>query len=223
MMIFAGSPSLDAFVSRSRACRLRRRIWYSRRDVLRHSVPVERGFAPVSALLVIDAQVHLLDGSDAVPDAAETAARIAELLAAARRAGALVLHLQNDGLPGAPDEPGSPGWAIHLAAEPRSDEPVMRKRGDDGFEGTDMETLLRQAGVRRLAVAGLLSEMCISATIRAAFARGFEVVLVRGAHATYDLQEIPAEVVSRVAEHALGDQLELLDSSAVAFAAPSQR
>jgi nicotinamidase-related amidase len=184
---------------------------------------MERGSPLVSALLVIDAQMNLLDGPSAVPSASRTTARIAELLAAARDAGALVVHLQNDGRPGARDEPGSPGWAIHPAVEPRPDEPLLRKSGDDGFEGTDLDALLRQAGVHRLAVAGLLSEMCVSATIRAAFARGFEVVLVRGAHATYDLEEIPAEVVSRVAEHALGDQLELLDSSAVAFVNPRQR
>jgi streptothricin hydrolase len=181
---------------------------------------MERGSAPASALLVIDAQMNLLDGPTAVPSAAETTARIAELLAAARSGGALVVHLQNDGQPGAGDEPNSPGWSIHPAVEPRSGEPLLRKRGDDGFEGTHLEALLRQAGVRRLAVAGFLSEMCVSATIRTAFARGFEVLLVRGTHATYDLQEIPAEVVSRVAEHALGDQLELRDSSAVAFISP---
>jgi nicotinamidase-related amidase len=186
-------------------------------------VRVKRSSAPVSALLVIDAQMNLLDGPSAVPSAPKTIAHIAELLAAARKAGALVVHLQNDGQPAAPDDPDSPGWAIHPAAEPRSNEPLLRKSGDDGFEGTDLETLLRQADVRRLAAAGLLSEMCVSATIRAAFARGFEVVLVRDAHATYDLQEIPADVVSRVAEHALGDQLELFDSSAVAFVTPPER
>jgi streptothricin hydrolase len=172
---------------------------------------------------VIDAQMGVLAGPTAVPSAQKTVARIAELLAAARSAGALVVHLQNDGQPGASDHPDSPGWPIHPAAEPRPGEPVLRKTGDDGFEGTNLEGELRQAGVRRLAVAGLLSEMCVSATIRGAFSRGFEVALVRGAHASYDLESIPADVVSRVAEHALGDQLELLDSSAVVFVSPGER
>ena len=184
---------------------------------------MKRNSAPVSALLVIDAQMNLLDGPRAVPSAPKTTSHITELLAAARNAGALVVHLQNDGQTGAPDDPDSPGWAIHPAAEPRSNEPLLRKSGDDGFEGTDLEMLLREAGVHRLAVAGLLSEMCVSSTIRAAFAHGFQVVLVSDAHATYDLQEIPAEVVSRVAEHALGDQVELLDSSVVAFVTPPER
>jgi hypothetical protein len=47
--------------------------------------------------------------------------------------------------------------------------------------------------------------------------------LVRDAHATYGVEDIAAEVVSRVAEHALGDQLELVESSAVAFVTPPQR
>jgi nicotinamidase-related amidase len=183
------------------------------------SVRVERAPTPVSVLLVIDAQVGVLDGPTAVPSAPEVTARIAELLAAARQARALIVHLQNDGEADTRDEPGSPGWAIHPAAEPHPGEPVLRKSGDDGFEGTDLEVLLREAGVRRLAVAGLLSELCVSSTIRAALARGFQVVLVRDAHATYDLEEIPAQIVSRVAEHALGDELELLDASTVAFVA----
>jgi streptothricin hydrolase len=186
-------------------------------------VPVKRSSAPASALLVIDAQLVVLNGPTAVPSAPKTAAGIAELLAAARGAGALVVHVQNDGQPGAPDHPDAPGWPIHPAAEPRPGEPLLRKSGDDGFEGTDLDELLRQAGVRRLAVAGLLSEMCVSTTVRAAFSRGFEVVLVRGAHATYDLEEIPAEVVSRVAEHALGDELDLRNASDVAFVSPPER
>ena len=63
------------------------------------------------------------------------------------------------------------------------------------------EELLARNGVARIAVAGLLSEMCVSATVRGALARKLQVVLVHDAHATYDLDEIPAAIVARVAEH----------------------
>jgi nicotinamidase-related amidase len=172
---------------------------------------------PVSALLVIDAQVGLLDGPDAVPGAARAVRRIAEVLAAARRDSASVIHLQHDGVAGAPDEPGTSGWRIHPLAAPLETELVLRKHGDDGFEGTQLEEVLRDRRVRRLAVVGFLSEMCVSATIRGALARELEVVLVRGAHATFDIDEIPASVVSRVAEHALGDKLEICDVDEVRF------
>jgi hypothetical protein len=49
------------------------------------------------------------------------------------------------------------------------------------------------------------------------FGSGFQVVLVRDAHATYNLDDIPAAIVSRVAEHALGDEVELTDATSVTF------
>jgi nicotinamidase-related amidase len=175
----------------------------------------------VKALLIVDAQAGLLDGDSAVPSATVVSARLGELLAAARAAGSLVVHLQNDGAPGSTDEPGSPGWAIHASAAPRPGETVVRKTRDDGFDGTGLEDVFAVAGVRRIAVAGVQSEMCVSATIRGALARGFEVVLVRDAHATHDVEDIPSAIVSRVAEHALGDEIDLAPTAAVTFIAPT--
>ncbi len=51
--------------------------------------------------------------------------------------------------------------------------------------------------------AGLLSEMCVSATARAALEQGLPVVLPRDAHTTYDIDDLPARSVARAAEHAL--------------------
>src|SRR5689334_6917614 len=133
--------------------------------------------APVTALLVIDAQSGLLEGDAAVPDAGGFLDRLSLLLAAARAAGSLVIHLQNDGPPGARDEPGQPGWCIHPKAAPAPGEPVIRKVRDDGFDGTPVADLLARQGVTHLAVAGLLSEMCVSATVRGAIARGLHVTL----------------------------------------------
>jgi streptothricin hydrolase len=76
------------------------------------------------------------------------------------------------------------------------------------------------AGVRRIAVAGVQSEMCVSATIRGTLSRRLRVVLVSDAHGTYDVDDIPSTVVSRVAEHALGDEIELTTADAVTFLSP---
>ena len=141
-------------------------------------------------------------------------------LAAARSAGSLIVHLQNDGAPGTVDEPGTPGWLIHPKVAPAPGEFVLRKTRDDGFDGTALEDVLARKRVTRIAVAGLLSEMCVSATVRGALARGLQVVLVHDAHATYNLDDIPASVVARVAEHALGDEIELVDTVSVRFGRP---
>jgi nicotinamidase-related amidase len=176
--------------------------------------------ASVSACVIIDAQQGLLAGEAAVPNASIILERLASLLAAARSAGALVVYLQNDGAPGTLDEPGTTGWFIHPSVTPRPGEVVLRKTGDDGFEDTALETVLAQQHVARMAVTGLLSEMCVSATVRGALKRGIEVVLVRDAHGTYDLDDIPSAIVARVAEHALGDEVELAEAASITFSQP---
>lgn len=175
---------------------------------------------PVTALLLIDAQQSLLDGEAAIPDAAVVIDRLVKVLAAARSAGTFVIHLQNDGAPETLDEPGTPGWLIHPKVAPEPGELVLRKTKDDSFDGTELEDVLARKGVSRIAVAGLLSEMCVSATVRGALARGLQVVLIHDAHATYNLDDIPSSVVSRVAEHALGDEVELVDAVSVMFGRP---
>jgi nicotinamidase-related amidase len=176
---------------------------------------------PVSALLIVDAQRGLLDGETAIPNAGIIVERLSEILAAARSSSATIIHLQNDGAPGTIDEPQTAGWFIHLDLTPKQNEVVLRKTSDDGFENTELESILTLMNVTRVAVAGLLSEMCVSATIRGALKRGFEVVLVQDAHGTYDLDDIPSSIVSRVAEHALGDGVELANAAAVAFSRSS--
>ena len=171
----------------------------------------------VQALIIVDVQVGFVTGSGAVPGAEPLVACVAGLLAWARRAGSLVVHLQNDGPPGAIDEPGTPGWALRLTPQP--DEPVIRKAHDDGFRDTDLGRVLARRGVGRLAVAGLLSEMCVSATARAALDRGLEVVVPPGLGPA-----VPAAIVARVAERALGDQVELAPGAGdVAFASGQLR
>jgi nicotinamidase-related amidase len=163
--------------------------------------------APVQALVVVDMQRGLLAGPRAVVGAAALTERVSELIGRAGAAGALVVQLQNDGAPGQPDEPGQPGWELALSGGS-----VVRKATDDGFADTPLGELLGRR-VRRVAVCGVLSEMCVSATARSALARGLGVVLPRDGHGTYDLDDIPAAVVARVAEHALGDQPELVAST----------
>jgi nicotinamidase-related amidase len=177
------------------------------------------------ALVVVDVQHGLVSGAHAVPAADRVLRAVATLLRAAREAGALVVHLQNDGPPGAPDAPRTPGWELALA--PRAAEPVLRKTEDDPFTETDLAALLSEHDVSRLAVCGLLSEFCVSATARGALARGLGVVLAHDAHATYDVPPgpgspgVPAELAARAAEWALGDEIEIVAAAAeVAFARP---
>jgi streptothricin hydrolase len=170
---------------------------------------------PVDALIVVDVQTAFVSGENPVPHAARLLDRVSELLDRARQAGAIVVHLQNDGARGADDEPNTPGWELYMPVKPGRTEHVIRKLRDDGFDGTPLGEVLVSAGARSVAICGLMSEMCVQATARTALARGYRVVVPHDAHATYDVpavsdvsDPVPAHVVSRVAAWALGDQAE---------------
>ncbi|MEV6161314.1 isochorismatase family protein [Streptomyces sp. NPDC052052] len=187
---------------------------------------------PVEALLVVDVQEAAVSGDRAVPDTARLVDRTADLIARARRDGALVVHVQNDGAPGAGDEPHTPGWELHHPVETGPTEAVIRKTEADGFQRTALASLLTESGVRGLAICGVMSEICVQATARTALALGYRVVMPHDAHATHDIPAapgisgaVPAAAVSRVAEWALGSALEVIAHAAdVTFAAvPRQR
>ncbi|WP_405065392.1 isochorismatase family protein [Kribbella sp. NBC_01510] len=198
------------------------------RDSLPSPVRREVGgsaITPVDALIVVDMQSASVSGENAVPDASRLLDRTTQLLDRAREAGAVVVHLQNDGPPGADDEPDTPGWELYLAVEPGPREHVIRKPRDDGFDATSLGQILIAGGVRSVAICGVMSEMCVYATARTALARGYRVVLPYDAHGTYTIpavpgvsEEIPAHVVSRVAAWSLGDQPEnTIPTTAVTF------
>ena len=117
--------------------------------------------APAQALVIVDAQTGFLEGEKAVAEAAQLGTRLGDLLAKARQAGALIIHLQNDGAVGAVDEPGQPGWQLHLP--PAEHEQVIRKSRDDGFAGTSLGQLLESYEIRRIVIGGLLYRRCASA------------------------------------------------------------
>lgn len=179
----------------------------------------------VDALVVVDVQTAFVSGPDPVPGAAQLLERIGELLDRAREADAIVVHLQNDGPPGADDEPGTPGWELYLPVKPGPREHVIRKPRDDGFDATPLGEVLVSAGVRSLAICGVMSEMCVHATAKTALARGYHVVLPYDAHGTYDIpalpgvsETVPAHIASRVAAWSLGDRAHnTIPTSAICF------
>lgn len=136
------------------------------------------------ALVIIDIQNDYFPGGAFPlhePEAA--AARAAELLAAFREAGEPVLHVQH--VWDAPDAefmvPGTDGVEIHAAVAPAEGEPVIQKAQPNAFLGTDLERRLRDGGLDELVVAGMMTSMCVDATVRAAADLGFTVTVAADA------------------------------------------
>lgn len=85
-------------------------------------------------LVLVDLQRTFVEGDAAVPDAQSVLEAVNTQPEKARAAGSPLIHLQNDGAVGAPDEVGKVGWRLALPVEPN--EPVRRKEEDDVFAGT---------------------------------------------------------------------------------------
>ncbi len=98
---------------------------------------------------------------------------------------------------------GTWGAELHPAVELPADAPRVRKgsNGEDGYSGftmrdpvsgeeipTELETLLRDAGVERVVVCGLATDYCVKATALDATRLGFETVLLGEAVAAVNLQ-----------------------------------
>jgi len=145
----------------------------------------------------VDVQRNMLEGSGAIPAAAQITSELGQLLDSARACGAVVVHVQNDGTAGDPDEPGTPGWELFFP--PTASEIVVRKDSQDAFESNpDLAERLRALGVDRVVIGGMQSEYCILDTSRGASRAGFSVVLPSGAHATYDGDESACEISAQI-------------------------
>ena len=129
----------------------------------------------------------------------ETVRRIASLLQRAGDAGTPVFHIQHDGGEGHLLAKGSAGWPHHPDVAPRAGEPVIEKRRSSAFHDTDLQMRLAEAGVDRLAIAGIQTGMCVDSTCRHAAALNYRVVLVSDGHSTFDSPVLPAELT--IAHH----------------------
>ncbi len=164
------------------------------------------------ALVIVDIQNDYFPGGANPlyePEAAATAA--AGVLEAFRSAGDPVIHVQH--VWDAPDatfmRPGTDGVEIHPAVAPREGETVISKEAPNAFLGTALEHTLREAGVDALVVCGMMTSMCVDATVRAAADLGFAVSVAHDACAAPALAfggvEVPAPSVHAAFIAALGD------------------
>jgi len=180
----------------------------------------EHGVRP-PALLIVDVQRAFDEpgwgwGARNNPDAEQ---RIAALLAAWRAAGAPVLHVRHESAsPDRPFQRGTPAFDFKPEAEPVEGEPVVDKRVNNAFVGTDLEERLRSAGIGALVIAGLTTDHCCSTTARMAGDLDFETWFVSDATATHDRtgpdgERIPAETMHQTALASLdGEFAEIVTS-----------
>ena len=81
---------------------------------------------------------------------------------------------------------GEPGHAIIAEVAPLPGEIVIDKPGFGAFYATDLELILRAAGISALTIAGVTTDICVHSTLREAVDRGFTCTTVADACAAGD-------------------------------------
>ena len=142
---------------------------------------------PERALLIIDIQNDYFPGGKMELEGADAAAvNASKALSRFRGEGEPVVHVRHlSTRPGATFFlPGTPGAEIHSAVGPQAGERVIEKNFPNSFRGTELERALKDAGVKELVVAGMMTHMCVDASVRQAADLGYKVTLLGDACAT---------------------------------------
>lgn len=157
---------------------------------------------PDTALLIIDIQNDYFPGGAMELEGADAAgAKAGAALEKFRKNGNPVIHVQHLSVrPGSTFFlPGTKGAEIRPSVSPREVETVIEKNFPNSFRGTKLEQTLKDPGVKNLVVAGMMTHMCVDATVRHAADLGYKITLLGDACATraqsYAGEQVPARQV----------------------------
>ena len=90
-------------------------------------------------------------------------------------------------------EDGTWGGEIRAEFAPRSGEILAQEHWcSSGFANTDLDLQLKQHGIHKLIVIGLIAHTCVEATVRFAAELGYEVTVIKDATADYSEVEMHA-------------------------------
>jgi len=162
--------------------------------------------ASAAALIVVDVQ-RAFDQWEAAGkrrNNPHAVARIVDLLNAFREHGAPIFHIRHQGThPNSSFLPDGTGFAVKDEAREQAGEPVIVKRVNSAFIGTDLEARLRAAGLKTLVICGATTNHCVETTTRMAGNLGFDARLVRDATWTFDRTGPDGDVHSAEDIHAM--------------------
>ena len=142
---------------------------------------------PDTALVVIDIQNDYFPGGAMELEGADAAGAKAGIAIRSFREKKLpVIHVRHLSVrPGATFFlPGTRGAEIHASVRPAAGETVVEKNFPNSFRNTGLKDLLEMQSVKNLVVAGMMTHMCVDASVRHAADLGYKVTLLGDACAT---------------------------------------
>lgn len=155
-----------------------------------------------TALLIIDIQNDYFDKGTNPLTGSDKASENARLILTKFREESLpVIHIQH--IATKPSATfflqGTKGAEIHDNVKPLESEKLIIKHSPNSFQGTELLEYLKSKNITDLVICGMMTHMCVDATVRAAKDFGFNIILIGDACATKDLdlngQTVKAEEV----------------------------
>ncbi|MEM0135160.1 MAG: cysteine hydrolase family protein [Thermoplasmatales archaeon] len=156
-----------------------------------------------SVLVIIDVQKAWRDPRFGKRNNPNAEAVISRLIGEFRKKGRKIIHVRHDSLnPESVFREGKETFEFMDGVRPIEGELVITKHVNSAFIGTDLESHLRKMGNPQVFYAGLVTDHCVSTTVRMSGNLGFKSYVIEDACATYDRKDskgkvIPAEEVHR--------------------------
>ena len=132
------------------------------------------------ALLLIDIQKGFEDiaywgGHRNNPHAEGNAAKLLNLW---RQNNLPVFHIKHCSTnPNSKLAEGNAGNEFQEAVRPKDGEPIIKKNVNSAFIGTDLKQQLDQSNIKKLVIAGLTTDHCVSTTTRMAGNYGYDTII----------------------------------------------
>lgn len=163
-----------------------------------------------TAIVFIDYQNEYRTGALPLNDIDAVIKESQGLLQWARDKKVPVVHVFHQGAKGGLfDVTAKRGEAISEMA-PAKGEKIVAKSYPNAFQGTDLAAFLKKNGRTSVVFAGLMTHMCVEASVRAAHEQGFKAAIVASATTTRDLRSpygetLKAETVKRASLATISD------------------
>ncbi|MBT2619643.1 cysteine hydrolase family protein [Chryseobacterium sp. ISL-6] len=150
------------------------------------------------AFLIIDIQndyfpdgKHILSGSE---QAGRNACKVLEYVRSKKNE---IIHIQHLSVNEGADFflPDTYGAEINAFVQPVEGERIIIKNYPNSFRNTDLLAHLQKKGIKNLIICGMMTDVCVDATVRAAMDLGFKTTVIGDACATEN-RELYGEAIN---------------------------
>jgi nicotinamidase-related amidase len=150
-----------------------------------------------TALVIIDVQNdYFAGGNMSLVGSVEASQKAKQILEYYRQNHLPVIHIKHIALQAGATFflPGTNGAEIHPSVTPKDGEKVITKHFPNSFRETELLSYLKSKGITKLVICGMMTDVCVDATVRAAMDLGFTNTVIGDACATRD-RELGTETI----------------------------